>query len=76
MEKAFRIDVELVGTKTMVFSRCDKRTTETIPPGRFGAFGQSFVRAVTSEVDPYATGHSRIITYVRQRHLSRAPDYV
>jgi uncharacterized protein (DUF849 family) len=76
MDREFRIDVELVGTKTMVFSRREEETTETIPPGQFRGFGQSFERAVRSEVDKYATGHHRIITYVRQRRLSRPPDYI
>lgn len=74
MDKAFRIDVELVGTKTMVFSRCEEKTTETIPSGQFRGFGRAFKHAVTSGVDQYATGHHRVITYVRQRCPSRAPE--
>ena len=74
MDRAFRIDVELIGTKTMVFSRCEEKTTETIPPGQFRGFGHAFKRAVTSGVDQCATGHHRVITYVCQRCPSRAPD--
>lgn len=62
-DKAFRIDVELVGTKTMTFSRSDEQSTDTIPRGQFRGFGHTFERAVTSGVDQYATGHHRIVTY-------------
>jgi len=72
MDKAFRIDVELVGTKTIVFSRCEEKTSETIPPGQFRGFGHTFEHAVTRVDHQYATGHHRIITYVGQRLLSRA----
>lgn len=66
MEKAFRIDVELIGTKTMVFSRFEKETAETIPPEQFRGFGQTFRRTVTSTGGVLnSTGHHRIITYVR-----------
>ena len=67
-EHAFRIDVELVGTKTVVFSRCEEETIEIVPPGKFRGFGQEFERVVTSGKDQYTTCHHRIITYVRQRH--------
>ena len=73
-DRAFRIDVELVGTNTIVFSRCEEETTDTIPPGQFRGFGHTFEHAVTSGVDRYATGHHRVITYVRQRCSSRASD--
>jgi len=52
----------------MVFTRCEKETIETVPPGEFRGFGQEFERAVTSKKDQNTTGHHRIITYVRQRH--------
>jgi len=74
IDKAFRIDVEFAGTKTVVFSRCEEETTHTIPPGEFRGFGHNFKHAVTSKVDQYATGHHRVISYVRQRCPNRAPD--
>jgi hypothetical protein len=74
MEKAFRIDVELVGTKTMVFLRCEENTTETIAPGQFRGFGDTFKQAVTSTIVLNATGHHRAITYVRQSFPNRKPQ--
>jgi len=61
MEQPFRIDVELAGTKTMVFSRCEEETTETIE--QFRGYGQTFRRRVTSTGVPNSTGYHRIITY-------------
>jgi hypothetical protein len=73
-DKAFRIDVELVGTKTVVFSRCEEETAETIPSGEFRGFGYTFRQAVTSNIVRNATGHQRIITYVSQSFSSRKPE--
>lgn len=75
MDETFRIDVELVGTKTIALSRCEKETAETIPPEDFRGFGQTFRRRVTSTGGVLnSTGHHRIITYVRQRSLAENPQ--
>ena len=73
MERAFRIDVELVGTKTVLFSRCEEETAETIPPEQFRGFGHTFRRTVTSAGVINSTGHHRIITYVRHSSLAGNP---
>jgi hypothetical protein len=59
----FRIDVELVGSKTIILSRWDGRTREP-PSGR--SFGFAF-EAATSRAAPGCpiSGHHRVITYVR-----------
>jgi hypothetical protein len=59
----FRIDVNLVGTKTILMTRWEGRTREP-PTGR--SFGFGFEAAVTRAA-PGCTisGHHRAITYVR-----------
>jgi hypothetical protein len=77
MDEEFRIDVELVGTKTMTFSRWEKQTGETIPPEDFRGFGKTFRRTVTSTGGVLdATGHHRIITYVRQSSIAENPRLI
>ena len=73
MDKAFRIDIELAGTKTMVFSRCEEKTTDIIPPGQFRGFGHTFEHAVTNNVVQDTTGHHRIVTYVCQGFPNKSP---
>ncbi|KAH8922498.1 hypothetical protein BT69DRAFT_235006 [Atractiella rhizophila] len=62
-EREFRIDVQLAGEKTMIFSRWENATTEDIPPNTFWGFGQNFVKAVTTQTNKNASGHNRIVSY-------------
>jgi hypothetical protein len=59
----FRIDVELIGAKTIVLSRWESRKREP-PTGRSFGFG---FEAATSRAAPGCpiSGHYRAITYVR-----------
>lgn len=61
--RSFRIDVELVGSKTIVLNRWEPRNRE--PSGQ-GIFGFGF-EAATSRAAPGCpiSGHHRTITYVR-----------
>src|SRR6266404_1747139 len=64
----FRIDVELVGTKTLVLGRWDGRTREP-PSGRSYGFG--FENATTQAAPGCpSSGHHRAITYVRHHSVS------
>jgi len=68
----FRIDVELVGAKTIILGRWEGRT-HNIPTGR--SFGFAF-EAATSQAAPGCpiSGHHRAITYVRcHSHAYRRP---
>ena len=60
----FRIDLQLAGEQTVLFSRWEKRTRETFS-GR--TFGFSFEKASTQAAPGCrdSTGHHRIISYVR-----------
>jgi len=64
----FRIDVQLVGTKTLVLGRWDGRTREP-PSGRSYGFG--FENATTQAAPGCpSSGHHRAITYVRHHSVS------
>jgi hypothetical protein len=80
-ERDFRIDVELVGTKTIVLSRWEGRTHDPPSTRNFG-FG---FEAATSRTAPGCpnSGHHRAITYVRlpftlhrREALRRAHDFL
>ena len=62
--REFRIDVELVGTKTILFSRWEKRTQEQ-SSGR--TYGFKFEKASTNHAlgCEEGSGHHRINSYVR-----------
>jgi hypothetical protein len=64
--RKFRIDVELVGTKTIVLNRWEGRVHDP-PTGK--SFGIAF-EAATSRAAPGCprSGHHRTITYVRRSH--------
>jgi hypothetical protein len=58
----FRIDVQLLGAKTLVLSRWESPTRE-IHTGR--SFGHAFETAMTCVApDCPSSGHQRVITYV------------
>jgi hypothetical protein len=67
----FRIDVELVGTKTILLTRWEGRTREP-PTGRSYGFG---FEAAVSRAAPGCpiSAHHRVITYVRRPALAREP---
>jgi hypothetical protein len=62
--KSFRIEVERVG-RTTVFTRCEEKTSENIPPGEFRGFGHQFEDNYTKwpPGTEGSTGHHRIIRY-------------
>lgn len=64
--KEFRIDMELVGERTVLFNRWEKRTREDSNTG-FTGFGFNFERASTDAPQGCndSTGHHRIVTFVR-----------
>ena len=65
----FRIDVDLMGRKTILMQRCEAETTKPGGPG----FENEFERASTTPGPgcEAATGHNRIVTYVRCCHAYR-----
>jgi len=64
----FRIDVQLVGTKTLVLRRWESPTRE-VQATR--TYGHAFEAAMTHPApDCPSSGHHRAITYVRRRHIS------
>ena len=63
----FRIDVQLVGTKSLVLCRWESPTREVYPNRSFGhAFEVAMTRAAR---DCPSSGHHRAITYVRCHHF-------
>lgn len=68
--KAFRIDIELAGTKTILFNRWEATASETVLPG---SYGFNFEHAFTREADAVSSldesgetaRHHRINSYVR-----------
>ena len=63
----FRIDVQLVGAKTLVLSRWESPSRE-VHTGR--SFGHAFEAAMTRPApDCPSSGHQRAITYVCCRHF-------
>ena len=63
----FRIDFQLVGTKTLVLCRWESPTPEA-QSNR--SFGHAFVAAMTRAApDCPSSGHHRAITYVRCHHF-------
>jgi hypothetical protein len=64
--KDFRIDVELVGYRTVLLGRWEKRNIEAANPWSFG-FGFEHVTTREANGCEGATGHHRIITYVSSR---------
>ncbi|TFY74198.1 hypothetical protein EWM64_g9813 [Hericium alpestre] len=67
--KDFRIDLELVGERTVLLNRWEANTQD-VASGR--TFGFSFERATTSAAPgcEASTAHHRIVKYVAPRHLS------
>ncbi len=64
----FRIDVQLVGTKTLVLGRWEGRSREP-PTGR--TYGIGFENATTRPaLGCPSSGHERVITYVRRQCAS------
>jgi hypothetical protein len=64
----FRIDVQLVGPKTLVLRRWESLTRE-VHTGR--SYGYAFEAATTRAApDCPSSGHQRVITYVRRQHVS------
>lgn len=63
--KDFRIDVQLAGDHTLLFSRWEAETTTTTSD--WVVYGNSFERHVTKPARgcEAGTGHHRIISYVR-----------
>jgi hypothetical protein len=69
----FRIDVDLVGTKTVILSRWESRTRE---PFNGRSFGIGFEEAMTRPAPGCPrSGHHRAITYVRCVHWQRYPPF-
>lgn len=69
----FRIDVQLVGTKTLVLNRWEGRSQEP-PSGRTYGFG--FENATTRAAPGCPpSGHHRAITYVSRRFLFQRQFY-
>lgn len=66
----FRIDVQLVGGKTLILSRWESPARE-VHTGR--SFGHAFETAMTRAAPdcPSSEGHQRVITYVCCHHLRR-----
>ena len=62
--KSFEFGVEAVGN-TVVFTRTEPRTRETIAPGKFAGYRQSFEKAYTRlhSSAKGSTAHHRIVSY-------------
>lgn len=73
--REFRIDVELVGTKTILFSRWEKRTQERFN-GR--TYGFKFEKASTNHAlgCEEGSGHHRINSYVRLSYQLNIPKLI
>lgn len=66
--KEFRIDMELVGDRTVLFNRWEKRTREEADVTR-RTYGFNFERESTNIVPgcENSTGHHRIVKFVRHQ---------